>query len=167
MYPQFKLNEFLLNFVRNGTSILKSSVIKQNSSSCGKILLRPFPSVGHGGWSLDLSVLINHKKTTKKKFSISDDFQSVNGRKTVGNAPDYSISSRPTRLGLDGKQGLVPGLVPGIQEWENPGSLGQPWDQDKSFTFILIDSIFLLSPCPEYPDTQGVSPSFSQDFLRR
>ena len=54
------------------------------------------------------------------------------------------------------------------QSWsqgsKSPGSLGQTWDQAKSLKFILIDSIFLLSPCPENPVTQGVSPSFPKMF---
>ena len=50
---------------------------------------------------------------------------------------------------LDEKPGVVPCLVPGIQGGKSPGSLGQTWDQAKSLKFILIDSNFLLSPCPD------------------
>ena len=78
----------------------------------------------------------------------------------------YRKNCTVTRVALDGKPGLVPGLVPGIQGCKTPGSLGQPWDQTKSFKFILIDSNFLLSPCPEHPVTQDVSPSFPKDFLQ-
>ena len=56
--------------------------------------------------------------------------------------------TRVILVGLDAKLGLVPDLVPGIQGCKSPESLGQTWDQDKSLNFILIDSIFLLSPCP-------------------
>jgi len=50
---------------------------------------------------------------------------------------------------LDGIPGLVPGLVPGIQGYKSPGSLEHPWDKAKYLNFILIDSNFLLSTCPE------------------
>ncbi len=40
---------------------------------------------------------------------------------------------------LDGIPGVVPGLVPGIQGFKNPGSLGKTSDQAKSLKFILID----------------------------
>jgi hypothetical protein len=53
---------------------------------------------------------------------------------------------------LDGIPGVVPGLVPGIQGCKSPGSLGKTWDQDKSLKFILIDSIFLLSPVLTVPN---------------
>ncbi len=66
--------------------------------------------------------------------------------------------------GLDGIPGLVPGLVPGIQGCKSPGSLGQTWDQDKSLKFILIDSIFLLSPCPETRCHARCFPVFFKDF---
>ncbi len=54
----------------------------------------------------------------------------------------------PPPHSLDAKPGLVPDLVPGIQDSKSSGSLGQTWDQSKSLKFILIDSNFLLSPCP-------------------
>ena len=61
---------------------------------------------------------------------------------------------------LDGIPGVVPGLVPGIQGFKSPGSLGKTWDQAKSLKFILIDSNFFLSPVPRPVVTVGVSPSF-------
>jgi hypothetical protein len=66
--------------------------------------------------------------------------------------------------GLDGIPGLVPGLVPGIQGCKSPGSLGQTWDRAKSLNFILIDSIFLLSPCPETHCHARCFPVFFKDF---
>jgi hypothetical protein len=46
---------------------------------------------------------------------------------------------------LDGIPGVVPGLVPGIQRWKDPGSLGKTWDQAKSLKFILIDTFSYFS----------------------
>ena len=65
---------------------------------------------------------------------------------------------------LDGIPGLVPGLVPGIQGSKSPGSLGQTWDWAKSLNFILIDSNFLLSPCPETRCHARCFPVFFKDF---
>jgi hypothetical protein len=67
-------------------------------------------------------------------------------------------------VSLDGIPGLVPGLVPGIQGCKSPGSLGQTWDRAKSLNFILIDSIFLLSPCPETHCHARCFPVFFKDF---
>jgi hypothetical protein len=65
---------------------------------------------------------------------------------------------------LDGIPGVVPVLVPGIQTYKRPGSLGKTWDQVKSLKLILIDSNFLLSPFLRHPVTLGVSPVFSKNF---
>jgi hypothetical protein len=46
---------------------------------------------------------------------------------------------------LDVKPGLVPVLVPGIQDFKTHGSLEQNWDQSKSLKFILINVSFLLN----------------------
>ena len=70
----------------------------------------------------------------------------------------------PAQLALDGIPGLVPGLVPGIQGCKSPGSLGQTWDRAKSLNFILFDSIFLLSPCPETRCHARCFPVFFKDF---
>jgi hypothetical protein len=67
-------------------------------------------------------------------------------------------------MSFDGIPGLVPGLVPGIQGCKSPGSLGQTWDRAKSLNFILIDSIFLLSPCPETRCHARCFPVFFKDF---
>jgi hypothetical protein len=79
-----------------------------------------------------------------------------------------STSASPERLfssvGIDGIPGVVPGLVPGIQGFKTPGSLGKTWDQAKSLKFILIDSNFLLSPVLRPPVTLGCSPVFSKNF---
>ena len=69
--------------------------------------------------------------------------------------------------GLDGKPGLVPDLVPGIQGCKRPGSLGQTWDQAKSLKFILIDSIFLCPPALNTLVTLGIYPSVNQEFFFR
>ena len=70
---------------------------------------------------------------------------------------------------LDGIPGLVPVLVPVIQGCKNPGSLGQgqTWDESKSLKFILIDSNFFLSPCPESLCQTRCFPVFSRDFSQR
>jgi len=70
-----------------------------------------------------------------------------------------TLLQRPL-LYLDGIPGVVPGLVPGFQGGKSPGSLGKTWDRAKSLKFILIDSIFLLSPVLRPPVTLGVSESF-------
>jgi hypothetical protein len=66
---------------------------------------------------------------------------------------------------LDGIPGVVPDLVPGIQAYKSPGSLGKTWDQVKSLKFILIDSNFFLYPVLRPLVTLGVSPVFSKIFL--
>ncbi len=67
-------------------------------------------------------------------------------------------------LVLDGTPGVVPDLVPGIQGWKNPGSLGKTWDQSKSLKFILIDSNFLLFPVLRPPVTLVFPQSFRRIF---
>jgi hypothetical protein len=59
---------------------------------------------------------------------------------------------------------VVPGLVPGIQDCKNPGSLGKTCDQDKSLKFILIDSNFLISPVLRPPVTLVFPQSFRRMF---
>jgi hypothetical protein len=67
---------------------------------------------------------------------------------------------------LDEKPGgLVPGLVPGIQDRKGPRSLGHTCDQDKSLKFILIDSNFLLSPCPDFNSDDRCFPGLFEDFF--
>jgi hypothetical protein len=65
---------------------------------------------------------------------------------------------------LDGIPGVVPALVPGIQGYKSPGSLGKTWDKAESLKFILIDSIFLLYPVLRPLVTLGVSPVSSKNF---
>ena len=62
------------------------------------------------------------------------------------------------------KPGMVSGLVPGIQGYKSPGSLGKTWDKAESLKFILIDSIFLLYPVLRPLVTLGVCPVFSKNF---
>jgi hypothetical protein len=59
---------------------------------------------------------------------------------------------------------VVPGLVPGIQGYKSPGSLGKTWDQAKSLKFILIDSNYLLSPVLRPPVTLVFPQSFRRIF---
>jgi hypothetical protein len=65
---------------------------------------------------------------------------------------------------LDGIPGVVPALVPGIQGYKSPGSLGKTWDKAESLKFILIDSNFLLYPVLRPLVTLGVSPVSSKNF---
>ncbi len=65
---------------------------------------------------------------------------------------------------LDGIPGVVPDLVPGIQDCKSPGSLGKTWDQVKSLKFILIDSNFFLSPVLRSPVTLVFPQSFRRIF---
>jgi hypothetical protein len=67
--------------------------------------------------------------------------------------------------GLDGIPGVVPGLVPGIQDCKSPGSQGKTWDQAKSLKFILIDSNFLPVPCPETSRHDRCFPSLFEEFF--
>jgi hypothetical protein len=65
--------------------------------------------------------------------------------------------------GLDGKTGLVSGLVPGFQGWKYPGALAQPCCELKSLKFILSDSNFLCPPALNTLVTLGIYPSVNQD----
>jgi hypothetical protein len=52
---------------------------------------------------------------------------SLNGHLEYPNNLDQSLNDAVTDKNLDGKTGLVPGLVPGFQDWKCPGTLAQPW----------------------------------------
>ena len=81
----------------------------------------------------------------------------------------FSLSKKTKNSpSLDAKTGLVPRLVPGMQGSKSPGSLGpgqQTWDQAKFLKFILIDSIFLLSPCPDSNSYTRCFPGLLEEFF--
>ncbi len=121
---------------------------------CGDIQLTDYLVNEEGPVSLVLDLHIDHER-----FGGTSD-PSRNGHLHYDpNDIDKSLNES-----LDAKPGLVPVLVPGIQDYKNPGSLGQTWDQAKSLKLILIDSIFLLYPVLSPLVTLGVSPVFSKNF---
>jgi hypothetical protein len=61
-------------------------------------------------------LLTNEHKENKKK-------ERVEGKR----CHVKTIMRRKTEKTLDGKTGLVPGLVPGFQGWKCPGTLAQTW----------------------------------------
>jgi hypothetical protein len=52
---------------------------------------------------------------------------------------------------IDGKTGLVPGLVAGLQGWKCPGTLPQTWYEAQMTQIYSNPLKFFVSPCPEYP----------------
>jgi hypothetical protein len=124
-------------------------------------------SRGEGSGEGVHATLLQEQYTIWSRNLVAWTIKILNGNKSHNNQSRVCFVIRdPLDLeseNLAGKPGLVPGLVPGIQVWKRPGFLRQTWDQAKSLKFILIDSIFFLSPCPD--STLGVSPSFTKIFF--